>query len=673
MSEFVEFKNAVTAQFDLMKGHKLFRIGVDKDAMWNKYLSSFPEGTNPIFRERTEHDCQYCRNFIRSVGNIVAIIDNKLVTLWDCKVPGFYQVVADEMSNFIKSHKIENIFLHTEKSVGVDKNIQEIGVETITWNHFFINVPKNFIVSNDNLGTKLAESRSLHDVFYRGLNELTLEAIDTVLDLINQCSLYRGDEHKFVVESFRKLKSQFNELKSPTDKDLFSWIKMSEVAPSISGIRNTVIGTLLVDVSDGVMDLDAAVRSFESKVAPTNYKRPTAVVTKAMIESAKKTITELGYLDSLNRRYAKIDDITINNVLFADRASQAAMVGDVFSDITKDVTENIKKYDKVDEVPIETFIKDILPTSESIELLVENKHAGNFVSLIAPVNPEAKQMFKWPNNFSWSYVGEVTDSIKERVKKAGGNVTGDVRISLSWFNYDDLDLSVVEPDGYRIYFRNRHQASSNQGRLDVDMNAGSGTTRSAVENICYSTRNSMEDGDYLIKVHNFSQREMTDTGFEVEIEFDGDIHTLALPSIKNHEYVDVAVLTYSRKKGFTIKPLIPMSSVSKEVWGINTQSFNKVSVVMLSPNYWNEKCVGNKHYFFMLNDCKNEGTARGFFNEFLSEELSKHRKVLEVIGSKMKTEESNEQLSGIGFSSTKKDSILCRVTSKFSRVIKLTF
>lgn len=31
-----------------------------------------PAGTNPIFRERTEHDCSCCRNFVKNLGNVVA-------------------------------------------------------------------------------------------------------------------------------------------------------------------------------------------------------------------------------------------------------------------------------------------------------------------------------------------------------------------------------------------------------------------------------------------------------------------------------------------------------------------------------------------------------------------------------------------------------------------------
>ena len=95
--------------------------------------------------------------------------------------------------------------------------------------------------------------------------------------------------------------------------------------------------------------------------------------------------------------------------------------------------------------------------------------------------------------------------------------------------------------------------------------------------------------------------------------------------------------------------------------------------MMMSPNFWDDLNVGNKHYFFMLENCKNEDKARGFFNEFLKSELDAHRKVIEVVGSKMRTDESDQQLSGLGFSSTQRNSVLCKVKGSFSRIIKIVF
>lgn len=75
----------------------------------------------------------------------------------------------------------------------------------------------------------------------------------------------------------------------------------------------------------------------------------------------------------------------------------------------------------------------------------------------------------------------------------------------------------------------------------------------------------------------------------------------------------------------------------------------------------------------MLDGCKTDETPRPFFNEFLGPELDKHRKVLEILGSKVKVKETDNQLSGIGFSETQKNSVVVRVTGNFARTLKVLF
>lgn len=106
---------------------------------------------------------------------------------------------------------------------------------------------------------------------------------------------------------------------------------------------------------------------------------------------------------------------------------------------------------------------------------------------------------------------------------------------------------------------------------------------------------------------------------------------------------------------------------------IDTNKFHKVNVMMMSPNYWDEQGIGNKHYFFMLDDCKNPEPVRGFFNEYLNSELTPHRKVFEVLADKMKTPYQEHQLSGLGFSSTMRNSVIVKVDGTFSRTLKVNF
>ena len=76
---------------------------------------------------------------------------------------------------------------------------------------------------------------------------------------------------------------------------------------------------------------------------------------------------------------------------------------------------------------------------------------------------------------------------------------------------------------------------------------------------------------------------------------------------------------------------------------------------MHSPNHWDGNQDGNKHWFFILDGCKNDLPTRGIYNEFLRGDLTEHRKVFEVLGDKTKCPVVDEQLSGIGFSSTRND------------------
>ena len=103
------------------------------------------------------------------------------------------------------------------------------------------------------------------------------------------------------------------------------------------------------------------------------------------------------------------------------------------------------------------------------------------------------------------------------------------------------------------------------------------------------------------------------------------------------------------------------------VWGISTETFVPVSTVLLSPNHWHGQAIGNKHYLFVLEGCASDEPARGIYNEYLIPALDKHRKVFELVGAKTKVAPSDDQLSGLGFSSTKPAVVTVRLEHKRGR------
>ena len=676
MTEFCRFREAVNRQLDLMMatGQEVFKVGLGQSMLWDTYLSSFPKGTNSVYLENTEHDCNCCKQFIRDIGSLVTI-HNGVSSVWDINLNDTtYQPVADALSALVKSASIINVYRHHESDLGKKKStsVDEAG-NVSTWEHFHYSLPGRLVIQKQGIGSYIGTTRTDYEVLGRSLTEISAEAIEIVLELIAQNSIYRGTEHKGTVKKLSKVKNLFDKLTTPRSKKEFLWLKSSELGPA-GRFKNTVIGTLLVDVSSG-MDLTKAVNSFEAKVAPSNYNRPTKLITSGMIKKAQEKVEELGLTCALSRRFAQTEDLTVNNVLFADKSSKNLMQDGVFSTLVP-TKVNKPELENVTEVTIDDFIENILPKAESMELMFENKQIGNLVSLIAPTDPDAGNILKWDNNFSWSYNGEVADSMKERVKAAGGDVTGVLRYSIQWNEEGtdkstDFDAHCTEPNNYLIYYGNKGKIHKSSGRLDVDI--VSPGEKIAVENITWSNKDKMTEGIYNFVLHNYSSS-TSKAGFSAEIEFDNQIHSFVYhKKLRGGQKVPVAKVRYSRNKGFKLISSLPSSVQSKTAWNIPTQQFHKVNMVMLSPNHWDEQEKGNKHWFFMLEDCVNPEPARGFYNEFLRGELKEHSKVFEVLSEKLKAPKTENQLSGLGFSSTQKNSVVCKVSGSFNRTVKINF
>lgn len=688
---FKDFVKAIQKNLQQMSkdSSRLFTVNVDTEELYNLYLDSFPAGTNEIYRERREYDCSCCRHFIRDVGNVVSIKNGELHTIWGINPVSDdkYNVVAAALDAYVKQKAVLGVFLKKEKRIGTPENREMLPTGKINkYEHFFVDLPEICIFKEcygHTLEGDLSQFRDVRNVFKRSLDEISKEAVDTVLELIAQNSLYKGAEWKKQLTEFKNYQKEYGKL-TDKQKELWIWEKSISAGAIIGKIRNHSIGTLLVNISEG-MDLDLAVRKYEQIVAPVNYKRPKAIFTKKMLEDAKKTITELGYIDSLQRRFATLDDITVNNILFSNKDAAKRITGamDLFDEMEQDVAIDPKRFSKVEEISAEDFIKNVLPVAKELEVYLENKHIQNMVSLIAPEVADAKTMFKWNNGMSWAYTGNITDSdIKENVKAAGGSVTGIVRFSIQWNDGNgkdnsDLDAHCLEPQGGdHIYFSHKISRYTG-GELDIDITDPIYQCKSnggvAVENITYPSKERMKPGTYKFYVNQYSFR--NSQGFKAEVEVNGEIHSYEYNTPVRGN-VDVAEVILDQSGNFKVVDKLPgnCATISKDVWGIKTLQFTPVSVVCYSPNYWDEqKGIGHQHLFFMLKDCINPEEPNGYYNEFLKPELEQHRRVFETLGAKAHVKDVDDQLSGVGFSLTKRNDLIIKVKGATERVVKVKF
>jgi len=98
--------------------------------------------------------------------------------------------------------------------------------------------------------------------------------------------------------------------------------------------------------------------------------------------------------------------------------------------------------------------------------------------------------------------------------------SGNLQVSLSWNNRDDLDLHIQTPSGGHIYFANK---SVGNGRLDMDANVGCGNLSN--ENIYFN--GTLADGTYRVWVNLYSKCGTAGAQYSVTASSGGRVFTFS--------------------------------------------------------------------------------------------------------------------------------------------------
>jgi len=478
-----------------------------------------------------------------------------------------------------------------------------------------------------------------------------------------------------------ELKSLYNlGIKASINMDNWCWI-FSHKLP-IAKFKNELVGVLCSELAEG-KELNAACQAWNKRVDPANYMKAVAPFTEAQRQKATKTIVDGGYEESFKRRFATIADVKADVILHMNVENEAAIANvSIFDGLKTPSTQHKRnEFEGIEAIPIDRFMKDILPYTTGIEAYLQNNHVGNMVSLTTAENLNSKPIFKWDNNYSWTFNGNLAgkSQIKEEVKSKGGKVDGVLRFSMMWADGNgdnsDLDLHCIEPSknkgysGNEIYFGNKVSHITG-GNLDIDITQPNG--KLAVENITYPSLNRMTDGLYRLFINQYSAR--NSKGFKAEIEFEGELFSYEYNKAVSGD-IQIAEVTLA-KGTFSIKHIlqpVDTKSIVKEIYGLESNKFHKVNLVCLSPNHWGANEVGNKHFLFMLEKCKSPNPIRSFHCENLIPVLAEERKVLEPYGAVTLIESTPNQLSGLGFNATVRDELVVKLQGSHKRIVKILF
>lgn len=636
MSEFKTFRNVVAEQQSLLFAQSELLYEVDLGIKpFDLYLDSFSDD------ERQQHNCNTCKSWLNNLGNVIGIVHGKRMTMWDfvCNDP-VYEQVRQAMHDACMRRPIAKVYTPVQSGFGTERNTACLEDGTaIIWEHFNGSLSRRHMITD----SKAASYLSNYEVLKRTCREFQKEPFVTVLDLIDNNDLLRGEQFKNAVVGLYTL---WTDYQKATNKEVFLW---SQCNNPHAKVRNTSIGQLLIDLNEGV-DTSVAVDRYEKMVGGANYKRPKALITQAQRDRFKEAMQ--GY--ALQRRYAVENELPLQHVSYAHRVT--GDIPDMLDVLDAHIVIDPDKV-KHEQIDIKTFMAEKLPNAHDLEMLVEPKHFNKFAALMTGNEPS---IVAWENPFTLSYSGSVADSIKERVRKAGGNVEAELRVSLSWGNSDDLDLHCKCPDGY-VYFGDR------KGILDVDMNQNTlGDTFNEVDPVENCSWTNPRSGNYNVWVNQYFRRGQHDKGFTVQVAYRGDIVYEQYFPTSPRDGEDIRVISFKITKGSIVidgKTSKGKGTIRPEKkWGITTHRWIPVHHVFVSPNFWTNSS-GNKHYFFHSRDMQSDEQLTGLFNEQIKPEIHRHHKnAVELLGALVKCNPVPNAVCGVSLSETQQMDLLVRGT-----------
>lgn len=588
----------------------------DVDGLFDIFLAHLPD------EARQHYTCNCCRQFFSRCGGLVTIDESGKMTpaMWPDKVPAIFQRSVDLICNVLSATNVTGVFLSKDAVLGM--------ATAGGWTHTHVVLPARLRFNSlaQSAGQAMAAKREDYQILRRSLVEYAPQTVATALTLLQGEALYRSDRVLGVAKWFGELQTKINTTRHRQAQDNLAWLAVATAPAGFCHVRSSMIGTLLDDIEAG-MSFDAASRRFAEKMNPANYQRSQVAPTAGNVQQAEKLVEKFGLQNSLQRRYMTIDEIPAF-VWRRRQAKSSAPSNGVFAGIA---TKQKATAAPSMALPVTTmtwrkFAETVLPTADRVEVKVEN--INRFAALVTAAHPDAENILQWNNTASWYYHGGIDAEMKRRVESAGGQYeNNEIRCSLMWDGYTDLDLHCVTPRGDHIYFGNKHGRCD--GWLDVDANGGVATTMTPVENIRWATA---PVGDYRFYIHNYRQRDRVLNHYKAEIEVGGQVFTFEGMSGNTGWQTDLASFRY--QKG--VAPLLTgsMSQRSGTAWNLEIGQFYDVTGIVKSPNLWGEQPathVGD-HTFLLIDGCRDtsEGKGRGFFNEMLRPDLREIRKTLEA-------------------------------------------
>lgn len=373
--------------------------------LFEAYLDSF---TDPA--ERQYHRCDCCRRFIEQFGGLVVLNEQLQLrsVLWDTRSTSVHlRPAVAAMAALVEQAEITGVWLSKDPIWGKPK--------TQAWHHLSVTVPKAMVLNSLVQSGFQARAEKAEDfrTVKRALEEYTRPVLEQAVRLLKSEAMYRSEKvlgqaqwlHDVHVQYHRAAKSHKG--KTCQHQNRLLWQAVAQAPAGFCHPRSSMIGTLLDDLAAG-MTFEQVSTRFAQKMHPLQYQRPQAAPKAGAIAAAEKLIEQLKAAGSLQRRFARLDEI---QALWRDDGinritTQATTSSRVFADLMPKVKHKVGDAMMPPPVTItwEKFRRTVLPHAQRMALKVPPH--SSFGSLVTTVHADAPPILQWDNEtrrnpFSW--------------------------------------------------------------------------------------------------------------------------------------------------------------------------------------------------------------------------------------------------------------------------------
>ena len=359
----------------------------DAKDLFAEFLAAIPP------TQRQHYTCRACQRFIDNFGGLVVINPDTGVQetpVWHPDhAPRELKRAVAALTDLSIQASVTGVFYPETPVLGQPR--------TGTWEHFSVEA-WNWTDRIKTPFQAMAEKLEDHKNILVALEEFSLPQLNQVVALLESDTLYRSGGPLAGATWLRDM-SKLRSLHPQSVRDNRFWAAIASAPAGFLHPRSGMLGALLTDLADRSLDFQDVSKRFEDRMAPLKYRRPTAAPTAGNIAAAEKVIEKLGAAGSLQRRFARFEEVTDRAIwLPRTHANGGTRQGEgVFAHLLpkmKELAQPAIQSTDPKKITWVRFRDTVMPEAEKIEYFVFSG-LSQYGTIITATNPDAEPIIQW--------------------------------------------------------------------------------------------------------------------------------------------------------------------------------------------------------------------------------------------------------------------------------------